>query len=347
MTFVILGLFLLTLSMLLIRYKTYRRYFGPKSNHFDGRRFYNETNVRSQTPWAVLKWLLTRKTSAWPTELIHSSNPILPSPAEGQCIVTFINHSSCLIQTGKINILTDPHYSDRASPFNWIGPYRVHEPGIAYDKLPPIDVVIISHDHYDHMDRRTLIKLFHDHRPLFLVGLGNDVHLKSFGITENIKSLDWWQPLQIGNAIITFVPAQHTSRRGLLDHDTTLWGGYVLQIENANLFFAGDTGYAPHFKTIQERFGAMNLSLLPIGAYCPRWFMNAMHINPEEAVLAHLDLKSIKSIGIHFKTFDLSDESYEQPVIDLEAAKKKYNIPADAFIAPEFGESFTISLKQR
>lgn len=333
--------------MLLIRYKTYRRYTGHKSNHFDGRRFYNETSIRSKSLWAVMKWLLTRQHSTWPTELIHSSRVALPSPTEDQCVVTFINHSSCLIQTGKINILTDPHYSDRASPLNWIGPHRVHQPGITYDQLPKIDLVVISHDHYDHMDRQTLIKLFHDHKPLFLIGLGNEVHLKSFGITENIQSMDWWQPLQIANTVITFVPAQHFSGRGLLDHNTTLWGGYVLQIGDSQVFFAGDTGYSPHFKTIHERFGAMDLSLLPIGSYCPRWFMKPMHINPEEAVLAHLDLKSIKSIGIHFKTFQMSDESYEQPVIDLEAAKMKYNIPADTFIAPDFGESFIISLKQR
>jgi L-ascorbate metabolism protein UlaG (beta-lactamase superfamily) len=344
MTLVVLSLLVIVIPCIIVaRLKVNRRYKGPPSQHFDGRRFYNETGIRAQSLWTAFKWMLNRDHSPWSKKIIPSANYNLPNATEKHCVVTFVNHASSLIQTGKINILTDPQYSDRASPFSFAGPYRVHEPGIAYDKLPKIDVVIISHDHYDHMDKRTLKMLYHDHKPLFLVGLGNDVHLKSFGITENVKTLDWWQPIQIANTVFTFVPAQHFSGRGLLDHNTTLWGGFVLHIEKAHLFFAGDTGYGPHFKTIHDHFGPMDLSMLPIGSYCPRWFMQPVHVNPEEAVLAHLDLQSKKSIGIHYKTFPMSDEPYEQPVIDLEAAKKKYNIPNDAFIAPDFGQSFIVS----
>lgn len=344
MIFLVLSLLVFViLSFILARLKGYRRYKGPPSQHFDGRRFYNETGIPSKSLWSVIKWMWGRDHTPWSKEVIPSANYTLPSPTEADCVVTFVNHASTLIQTGKINILTDPQYSDRASPFSWAGPYRVHEPGIAFEKLPRIDVVIISHDHYDHMDKNTLKKLYEDHKPLFLVGLGNDVHLKRFGINENVKTLDWWQPIQMANTVITFVPAQHFSGRGILDHNTTLWGGYVLQVEKANLFFSGDTGYSPHFKTIHERFGPMDLSMLPIGSYCPRWLMQPVHVNPEESVLAHLDLKSKKSIGIHFKTFPMSDESYEQPVIDLEAAKQKYNILPDDFIAPDFGQSFIVA----
>ena len=159
---------------------------------------------------------MTRDHSAWPTEVVPAAHHILPSASAENCVVTFVNHTSCLIQTGTINILTDPQYSDRASPVSWTGPYRVHEPGIAYDKLPRIDVVIISHDHYDHMDKKTLQMLYKDHQPHFLVGLGNDVHLKSFGITENVKTLDWWQQIQIANSLFTFVPVQHFSSRVFL-----------------------------------------------------------------------------------------------------------------------------------
>lgn len=339
---IVLSLIVIVIGLILVRLKMLKRHKGPASPHFNGRRFYMETGVSSRSLWSVIKWFLTRDAAAWPTKLIPAGKISLPSATDEHCIVTFINHSSCLIQTDKINILTDPHYSDRASPFQWIGPHRVQEPGIAYEKLPRIDVVIISHDHYDHMDKRTLKMLYKDYKPLFLVGLGNDVHLKSFGIITNVKTVDWWQPIQIANTIFTFVPAQHYSNRGLLDHNTTLWGGYVMQIENAKLFFAGDTGYAQHFKTIYEHFGPMDLSMLPIGAYCPRWFMQPVHINPEEAVLAHLDLKSKMSIGIHYKTFQLSDESYEQPLVDLAAAKQKYDISADTFIAPDFGQSFIV-----
>jgi L-ascorbate metabolism protein UlaG (beta-lactamase superfamily) len=333
----------IVIGMLLAKLGGRSRHYGPPSPHFDGKRFHNETGTSPKSLLAVIKWLMTRERSAWPTEVGRSADHKLPSASEENCIVTFVNHTSCLIQTGTINILTDPQYSDRASPVSWAGPYRVHEAGIAYDKLPRIDVVIISHDHYDHMDKKTLQMLYKDHQPHFLVGLGNDVHLKSFGITENVKTLDWWQPIKIANTLFTFVPAQHFSGRGVFDHNTTLWGGYVVQIDNTNFFFAGDTGYGPHFKTIQERFGPMDFSMIPIGSYCPRWFMQAVHVDPEEAVLAHLDLKSKKSMGVHFKTFQMSDESYEQPVIDLEAAKLKYNISAEAFIAPDFGQSFIVA----
>lgn len=341
---VVLSLLIIVIpSIMLAKYISYRRYDGPPSQHFDGKRFYSKSGIPSKSRWTAVKWLLTRDHYPWPTTIIPAANYKIPSPSEKHCIVTFVNHSSSLIQTGKINILTDPQYSDRASPFSWAGPYRVHEPGIAYEKLPRIDVVIISHDHYDHMDKRTLKKLYEDHKPVFLVGLGNDVHLKSFGITKNVKTLDWWQHIKIADTVFTFVPVHHFSGRGLLDRNTTLWGGYVLEVENAKLFFAGDTGYGSHFKAIHERFGPMDLSMLPIGSYHPRWLMQPMHVNPEESVLAHQDLKSKKSIGIHYKTFPMSDEPYEQPVIDLASAKRKYDIPTDAFIAPDFGQSFIVS----
>jgi L-ascorbate metabolism protein UlaG (beta-lactamase superfamily) len=341
-TLVILLLCLLAVIAVVVKLKSQVRYKGPASNHFDGSRFYNQVNAPAKSIWNVIYWRVIGHHSPWPTEVLPSPNLPLPSPAEDEIVVTFVNHASSLIQTGTVNILTDPQYNDHASPVSWAGPVRVHEPGIAYENLPKVDVVIISHDHYDHMDERTLKMLYKDHKPLFLVGLGNDAHLKAFGITDNVKTVDWWQSVEVGDAKMTFVPAQHFSGRGLFDRNSTLWGGYVIQVGKENLFFAGDTGYGPHFKEIQERFGPMDLSMIPIGSYCPRWFMKAVHVNPEEAVLSHLDLKSKKSFGIHFKTFQMSDEPYDQPVMDLELAKKQYQIPAEDFVAPEFGESFIV-----
>jgi hypothetical protein len=245
MIYALNGLCLVVFIFFLIRYKSRAYHKGPPSNHFDGRRFHNTVRSKPKTLWAVIKWRWTGDRPIRPAEIFPAAHLPVPSPTDKHMVITFVNHASCLIQTGQINILTDPHYSERASPVSWAGPQRLHEPGIAYDKLPHIDVVIISHDHYDHMDKRTLKMLHKDHNPLFLVGLGNDVHMKSFGISENVKTVDWWDPMELGNATFTFVPAQHFSGRGIYDRNATLWGGYVIQVDAAKLFFAGETWIYP------------------------------------------------------------------------------------------------------
>jgi L-ascorbate metabolism protein UlaG (beta-lactamase superfamily) len=341
-TLLLILIILLVLGYVYGKYAGRAKHKGPVSDHFDGRCFHNQLKAPFKSLWNVIYWRITGDHAPWPTGLIRSAVRELPAATEASIIVTFVNHASSLIQTGKLNIITDPHYGDRSSPLSWAGPRRVHEPGIPYENLPKIDVVIISHDHYDHMNKETLVRLYNDFKPLFLVGLGNDVHMKSFGITEKVTTVDWWDPIDLDGAKLTFVPVQHFSGRGVFDHNTTLWGGFVMEIDDAKLFFAGDTGYGLHFKEIQERFGPMDLCMLPIGGYCPRSMMQTVHTDPEEAVLAHLDLKSKKSYGIHYKTFPLTDEPYEQPVIDLEIAKDKHNIPKLDFVAPDFGESFKV-----
>jgi L-ascorbate metabolism protein UlaG (beta-lactamase superfamily) len=336
-TFLLLVVFF---GIVLYRFRGTGSYTGPLGNNFDGRKFQNKNRIPQPTLLDLLKWRFGTDREPWPKQVIHSDPVALPSPGDGEMVVTYVNHASCLIQVGNFNILTDPHYSERASPVSWAGPKRVHEPGIAYENLPSIHVVLISHDHYDHMDKETLMMLERDHKPIYLTGLGCDSHMKTFGLTERVKTLDWWQAVTQDSVKFTFVPAQHFSGRGLFDMDHTLWGGFVVEANHQKLYFAGDTGYGPHFTEIHERFGAMDVSLIPIGAYHPRWFMGPRHMDPEEAVLAHIDLKSKLSIGIHFQTFHLTDEGYDQPVIDLELAKTKYNIVDDRFIAPKFGESF-------
>lgn len=321
---------------------TAQKYYGPVSDHFDGYRFINQDHFVRQSLWAFLQWRLTGERGDWPQNIIPSKGKALVSPAENQVVVTFINHATVLIQTGGLNILTDPHYSYRASPVSWAGPARVHEPGIAYDKLPKIDVVIISHDHYDHMDKHTLQMLQQDHNPLFIAGLGNDVHLRSFGIAERVQTLDWWQDTNLNGVKITFVPAQHFSQRSLFDSSATLWGSFVVEARGLKFFFAGDTAFGKHFKQVYDKFGPMDLSMIPIGAYMPRWFMQRVHVDPDEAVAAHLQLRSRKSVGIHFQTFQLADESFEQPVKDLAIAKEKYGLAQSDFVAPQFGESFVV-----
>jgi len=231
--------------------------------------------------------------------------------------LTWVGHSTFLWQHLGINLITDPHLTDRASPLEFIGPKRLNPPAIELSELPSIDFVIISHNHYDHLDRKTVLALTKQQRekpPYFLVPLGLKNWFADIGITENVIELDWWQSKQIGQWNFTAVPVQHWSKRGLFDTNMTLWAGWVVRSPEQKLFFAGDTGYSKDFIEIGKRYGPMDLSLIPIGAYAPRWFMKDMHVNPEEAVKIHIDVESRQSIGMHWGTFlNLTEEPLLEP----------------------------------
>lgn len=311
-------------------------YNGPVSDHFDGVKFHNMGPFALRGLGAILKWRFTSHRLPWP-EVI----PIVPPPAvvpdSDPLHATFVNHATFLVEIGGVNVLTDPIWSERASPVSWAGPKRVRPPGIPFESLPRIDAVVISHNHYDHMDLPTLQRIEKAYRPVFLCGLGNKAFLEKFGLTH-VRELDWWQKEKVGSADITFVPARHFSQRGFKDRMKTLWGGYVIEGAGKKLYFAGDTGYGEHFKMIEKRFGAVDMALLPIGAYEPRWFMGVVHTNPDDAVRAHLDLKAKKSVGMHFGTFRLSDEGYDQPEKDLEKSLDERHVSRDRFVVPKFGE---------
>lgn len=342
---------LISLNILLIlclqSYAKEKRYegiehFNPRTNKF----FNPDIPNYDKGLLDVLSWKIKHKAAKWPQWIENKTSPNLPAELKrNEMAITFINHSSFLIQIGNINILTDPIFSQRTSPVSWAGPKRVRPPGIDFSQLPKIDYVIISHNHYDHLDLNTLTKLEKKFSPLVFVPIGDGKLLKSQGIT-NVHELDWWQSKKDlkDNLKITFTPAQHFSGRGLFDRMESLWGSYVLSLNNLNLFFGGDTGYSKHFKEIKHRLGEMDFSLIPIGAYEPRWFMKAMHVNPDEAVQAHIDLKSKKSIGMHFGTFQLTDEAIDQPIIDLEAAKQKHSLKSDEFTVLDFGQTLNYSL---
>jgi len=317
-------------------------YKGEISDHFDGKRFYNlERFEKSER--SFWRWMLTRKRAPWPDWVDIKQGPKPVSKFGDGLKVTFINQATMLIQTHWLNILTDPMYSDRCFPFQSWGPKRVHDPGIKYEDLPKIDVVLISHNHYDHLDVTTLKRLQKSFKPVFYVGLGGKAYLEKLGLT-NIKELDWWDEEAINHEVsTTFVPAQHFNRRGFFDYNTSLWGGFVIETPSGSLYFAGDTGYGGHFKTIAKRKGPFKLALIPIGAYEPRWFMKKGHVNPEEAVQAHIDLKAEKSIGIHFGTFQLTDEPREEPVEHLKLARKKLGVSDDDFIVLGPGGSLKLS----
>jgi len=256
-------------------------------------------------------------------------------------IITFIGHSTFLIQTATGNILTDPMYSERASPISVIGPRRVRPPAVALDDLPPISTVLLSHNHYDHCDLRTLSMLARRFNPVVVTPLGNAALVRSSGL-RRVEELDWWQEAKASALPIMLTPAQHFSARNPFDRNRALWGGFMLRAGGARIYFAGDTAYGSFFRDVRLRLGSIDLALLPIGAYEPRWFMQSVHMNPAEAVQAHLDLEASESIGTHFGTFQLTTEGIDEPLRALEEARRVRNIPQSRFRTLGFGESMRL-----
>ncbi len=276
----------------------------------------------------------------WPKWVENTSEPELPVQlGEQEIALTFVNHATFLIQIGGINILTDPVWSKRASPVSWAGPARVRDPGIGLNDLPEIDIILISHNHYDHLDLETLKQLNEKFSPKIFVPIGDYELVRSIGYTD-IVELDWWEAIEIRPGfVVTFTPAQHQSNRGICDRQHSLWGSYMITAGERKIYFGGDTGYSTHFKEINRRLGPLDLALLGIGSYEPEWFMRAIHMNPNEAVIAHRDLGAKQSVGMHFGTFQLSGESIDQPLLDLEAVITSAGIPEGEFITLQEGET--------
>jgi L-ascorbate metabolism protein UlaG (beta-lactamase superfamily) len=322
-------------------------YDGPPSDHFDGYRFFNPGAKAGRSFGDFLRWQRTRQRKLWPTWVQNRAQPALPAHlARGQIALTFINHITFLLQFRGLNVLTDPVYSQRASPFRELGPKRVRDPGLAFKDLPPIHLVLVTHNHYDHLDVETLLRLEEAHSPRFVTSLGNRAFLQQFGIRA-VDELDWWQSVEVeasagsdsGPANITLTPAQHWSSRRPRNRNRTLWGGFVIGAGDRQVYFAGDTGYGPHFHDVRERFGRVDVALLPIGAYEPRWFMRDQHMNPEDAVRAHLDLDAKISVGTHFGCFQLTDEGIDDPPLELAAARERHGVSPGAFQILETGET--------
>jgi N-acyl-phosphatidylethanolamine-hydrolysing phospholipase D len=261
---------------------------------------------------------------------------------------TWIGHASVLLQMGGGNVLVDPVFSERASPFSFAGPKRHVAPGLALGELPRIDVVLVSHNHYDHLDAASVDGLARQHGgpPLFIVPLGLKAWLVDRGIAHAIE-LDWWQSTRVGALEIVCTPAQHWSSRSLNDRMKTLWGGFAIFGPDFQAFYTGDTAYSRDFSDAHERFAELHggrergfdLALLPIGAYEPRWFMSPQHVNPAEAVQIHLDIAAHRSIGIHWGTFQLSDEALDEPPRALTEAARAKGLAADAFTVLAVGET--------
>jgi L-ascorbate metabolism protein UlaG (beta-lactamase superfamily) len=307
-----------------------------KSDHFDGRRFMNPDGTGAP-PLSSLPRMLLESRTAWP--LAVGVTPRRPPDFDGaSAVVTFIGHSTFLIQTAGGNILTDPVYAERAGPLGLLGPRRVRPPAVRFDDLPDISTILLSHNHYDHCDVGALGKLAEKFDPLVITPLGNAALVRSAGI-RRIEELDWWQESGASTLPIVLTPARHFSARTPLDRNLALWGGFAIVAGTRRIFFAGDTAYADFFREVRRRLGPIDLALLPIGAYEPRWFMHVVHMNPAEAVQAHLDLEASDSIGTHFGTFQMTNEGIDEPLRALEQALRAKNIPASRFRALEFGES--------
>ena len=285
--------------------------------HFDGKRFYNPGAPQAPGLLDALRWRLTSRPEPSPG-FISDVEPSVPvRRVEGSGLrTTLVNHSTVLLQQRGSNILTDPLWSERASPLLWAGPRRRRDPGVSWEDLPCIDAVLISHNHYDHLDLPTLRRLAARGDSTFVVPAGVARLLRSQNIGPT-HELDWGEALSLpgslSGCIIHCVPALHFSSRGIFDRNKTLWCGYVVECQGRFIYFAGDTAFGPHFAQIRERFGSPHLALLPIGAYEPRWFMSPIHMSPDEAVKAHEILAATTSIAIHHGTFQLGDEGLDAP----------------------------------
>jgi L-ascorbate metabolism protein UlaG (beta-lactamase superfamily) len=310
-----------------------------RTDHFDGRRFFNPNGANGQPFWAVPRMLFTPRTR-WPSQVaVEPRRP--PKPGPDEVVVTFVGHATFLIQVAATNVLIDPVYSVRASPASFAGPRRVRTPGVRFEDLPTISLVLLSHNHYDHCDLRTLQLLERCFQPPVVTPLGNGRLLRSAGIVQ-VQELDWWETTSAALLPITLTPAQHFSARSMFDRNGALWGGFLIEVGGHRILHTGDSGYGPHFREILARLGPIDLALLPIGAYEPRWFMKDIHMNPSEAVQAHLDLQARQSIAMHFGTFQLTPEGIEEPVRELAKALGERGVAPERFRAVEVGESLRL-----
>lgn len=310
------------------------------SDHYNGKRFFNPTLPGGIPGLSKVFKMLREPRAKWPPYVENKATPQLNEKLESeQVAITFVNHATFLIQFAGFNIITDPIWAMHAGPFGLFGPKRVRKPGIALDALPKIDLVLLSHNHYDHLDKATLRKISSKNTPKVLVAHGDKQLAKSLGFTD-VHEFDWWENIQINSDLtITYAPTQHFAARGIRDRMKSLWGSYMIQHLNKRIYFGADSGYSTHFSEIKKRLGSPDIAMLGMGAYEPRWFMKSMHMNPAEAVQAHIDLGAKLSIGMHFGTFQLSSESIDQPKIDLDKALAEANISEKEFIIFNEGET--------
>ena len=321
-------------------------YSGPVSDHFDGRIFFNGGHDGPKSFAELLRWNLLESSEPWP-DAFPSPHPPLDAPAlahdassNGAVRMTYVGHASFLIQTQGKSILVDPVWSERASPVQWAGPRRKNPPAIALDALPKIDAIVVTHNHYDHMDIATLDHLAERFAPRIVTPLGNDTILRTQMRRDlagrlDIRAVDWGDTTDLGQLRLHTVPTLHWSARGMRDRRHALWASFVLETPSKRIYHVGDTGFGDGaiFKDIRSRFGEVDAALLPIGAYEPRWFMKAQHMNPADAVAAFELLGAKRALGHHWGTFKLTNEGIDTPARDLGSALSERGIDPTRFVA--------------
>ncbi len=283
----------------------------------------------------------------WPDNITNTTTPQLLTPSESDTLaVSWLGHSTYLLEFPHYRVLIDPIFSDTAGPTSWLGAYRYRPPGLTLDQLPPIDLILISHNHYDHLDLPTLHRLSDRDAPHIVVPLGDAPWLTTLGL-QNVTELDWWQSFAPPSApdclTAHFTPTQHGSARGLIDRDRSLWGSFVITYGPQRFYHSGDTGYSPHFAAIGERFGPIDLALLSIGSYAPRDFLAYVHMPPDLALRAHADLQSQQSYGMHYDTFRLTALGFGEAIRDFTAAKTA-TPPSTPFDLLEVGQTIRLPL---
>lgn len=323
----------------------------PVSDHCDGRLFFNPPGQpQARSFWQLPRWWWQQTVlghgESWPKNLPPPRRPAPPaSVAPGEVAVTFVGHSTFLLQFAGLTVLTDPVFAHRAGPFGIFGPPRARPAALRLEELPAVDVVLVSHNHYDHLDLAALRWLARERRPMFVTSLGNKPWLEARGVAPALE-FDWWQSAEITPALrVTGTPAQHFAARSPWDRCRTLWNGFLLHTAHGAVFFCGDSGWGPHYAAVREKLGAPGLALLPIGAYEPRWFMIPVHMNPDEAVRAHLALGARRSIGMHFGTFQLTNEGIDAPLRDLAAARTAHGVSEADFATLDFGGTRCMTLR--
>lgn len=321
-------------------------YRGPASPHFDGRRFFNPEGMEPAGFGDLMRWQFGGGRAKWPAA--WPEQPVFNVPDErvtgGGLRVTMVGHATLLIQVAGVNILTDPVYSLRASPFTAVGPRRVNEPGIEFGHLPPIDVVLLTHNHYDHLDLATLARLHQAHDPLVVTPLGNDRIILGHMPALRVAVQDWGDVATVRSALIHCEPAHHWSARGLTDRRMALWSAFVIETPAGKIYHIGDTGFHDgiNYRAVREKHGGFRLANLPIGAYEPRWFMRFQHQNPQEAVEGMQLCGARHAAGHHWGTFQLTNESIEQPRDDLRTALRLAGVDDEHFRPMMPGEAWDV-----
>jgi len=310
-----------------------RYYDGPVSDHFNGTHFVDPDGVPPKSIADTIRWWAGPAKTPWPAWAPSAFADRPPARVHGdRWRISYVGHASLLLQTAGLNLLIDPVWSERASPFTFAGPKRVNDPGVAFEALPDIDAVLVSHNHYDHLDVATLSRLGAGHRLRIVTPLGNDTIMRAHDEAIAAEAYDWHQRVALSDTVsVTLVPVRHWSARGLFDRNRALWAGFALETPAGRILHIADSGYGEgrHFRAARQRYGPFRLAVLPVGAYEPRWFMGPQHMNPEEAVKAFADSGAELALGHHYGTFQLTDEGIDAPVAALVAAR------AAAGIAPE------------